>query len=748
MLHDVGRLSLITSPVTQGINLLARALASSREGIVITDPSLPDNPIIYANPAFEQITGYDLDELLGKNCRDLQREDRQQPVIKDLRRAVAEGKPFQGVLRNYRKDGSLFWNELSISPVHDEQGRLTHFIGFMNDITHRKYAEESLKSAYIDMETQVEERTAQLQKANDALRESESRFRRLVESNIIGVIFLNRQGVVLEANEAFLSLLSLPKEALQELNWQSLMVDPTQNFWEEALEKLDADGTFPPNELRVRSTQGETVDVLVGGAFLNGEKKFIVSFVLDHRPQKGFERALQQSLCRERLMRRVLGIINQTFGLEKILESIQRELGLFCQVDRCFVICYVPQGGNTYHLQLARSSYHASDEIRPVLQEHLPLQDIHFEEGPLPLNAKKVYICASTPQEYLEQVLQLMEEYRFTTNQYTDESLQERLMNFVEKYQIKALLSHEISYRGVPYGAVVFHQCRENRVWTPEEVELLQGVATHLGVAFYEETLSHQQTVKKEEAEQANRRKDLFLAQMSHEIRTPLNVIIGYSDMLAKGIPGPLNDKQAKYMHNITTSGHHLLKMVNDLLDVSRIAAGRMTLQFETVDMLALMEELQEAAQAMAADKQIQLIFSVPPDIGTIQADPVRLRQIFLNLVVNAIKFNQPEGRVEVSISRSEDGCWLRVDVRDTGVGIAPHELETLFEAFHQLEKTASTSQGGVGLGLALTKHLVELHGGTISVESEPDVGTTICFSLPQCMEAVPVEAGSFSSNL
>jgi signal transduction histidine kinase len=237
-------------------------------------------------------------------------------------------------------------------------------------------------------------------------------------------------------------------------------------------------------------------------------------------------------------------------------------------------------------------------------------------------------------------------------------------------------------------------------------------------------------------AENASRHKSEFLSNMSHELRTPLNSVLGFSQLLETQTAGPLTEKQARYVNNILGSGRHLLTLINDILDLSKVEAGKVELQPEP---FALPEALAEALteirpQATAKRVEFQLEMNNAPPLVT--ADPVRFKQILLNLLSNAVKFTPDGGRVTVSARPPQDG-FVEIAVADTGIGIKAEDIPRLFQPFTQLEAASTKQYQGTGLGLALTKKLVELHGGTIAVGSEgAGKGTTFTVRLPLAISA------------
>ncbi len=233
------------------------------------------------------------------------------------------------------------------------------------------------------------------------------------------------------------------------------------------------------------------------------------------------------------------------------------------------------------------------------------------------------------------------------------------------------------------------------------------------------------------ELDQAGKLKDQFLANVSHELRTPLNSVIGFSDLLlTMATPeSPLTETQRDYLETIARNGRHLLELINELLDLSKIAAGRMELRLEPLELGALLQEAAGTVRAQLEARRHTLVIEPSADHLVVTADRGRLRQVLLNLLSNAIKFSTDGGRVTLR-ARLEDSGVVRVAVSDTGIGIAPADQRKLFQEFVQLDASESRRYEGTGLGLALSKRLVELHGGTIGVESELGKGSTFWFTL------------------
>jgi two-component system, NtrC family, sensor kinase len=270
---------------------------------------------------------------------------------------------------------------------------------------------------------------------------------------------------------------------------------------------------------------------------------------------------------------------------------------------------------------------------------------------------------------------------------------------------------------------------KEAGSFSPEVVNLLQTFATQSALAIQNARLFREIEEKSKQIEAANRHKSEFLANMSHELRTPLNAIIGFSEVLQERLFGELNEKQAEYTDDILTSGRHLLSLINEILDLSKVEAGRMELEVATFDLPLAIDNARTFVRERATKHGINLDVTVDERLGDFVGDERKIKQILLNLLSNAVKFTPEGGRIGIS-ARQTDGV-VEISVSDTGVGIAPEDQPKIFEEFRQVGSDYTHKSEGTGLGLTLAKKFVELHGGKIWVESEVGKGSKFTFTLP-----------------
>src|SRR5579872_416703 len=258
-----------------------------------------------------------------------------------------------------------------------------------------------------------------------------------------------------------------------------------------------------------------------------------------------------------------------------------------------------------------------------------------------------------------------------------------------------------------------------------------QGTVRHGGVAVFRDITADKRAEEllvraKDEAERASKFKDQFLSTMSHELRTPLNAVLGFSDLLADERYGSLNERQRRYVNNIHTGGEHLLRLIGDILDLSKIQAGRMDLTIQDVPVRSAFEEVLSTLRPLA-DKKSQTLSQSQSDL-IVKADATRFKQMLMNLAGNAIKFTPQGGHIELS-AKDENGS-IRIGVSDDGPGIPAAEQQRIFSAFYRLKQSGEPIEG-TGLGLAITQRLAELHGGSLNIESQPGQGSCFYFSLP-----------------
>jgi len=261
--------------------------------------------------------------------------------------------------------------------------------------------------------------------------------------------------------------------------------------------------------------------------------------------------------------------------------------------------------------------------------------------------------------------------------------------------------------------------------------------AMHREFAAELEEKNRQLEIRNREVERANRLKSEFLASMSHELRTPLHTIIGFADLLAEELKGALNPDQKRFVAHVQRDSRHLLELINDILDLSKIESGRLELHPEAFKAANAIAETLAGLRPLAANKQIEISETLDPDL-TISADRVRFKEIFYNLVSNAIKFTPDGGRITVECSERSEGAFFAVT--DTGIGIERSEHHAIFDKFYQLGSTTRGVREGTGLGLAITKSLVEMHGGRIWVESTAGRGSRFQFILPNEGQQTPVK--------
>ncbi|MEM7115670.1 MAG: ATP-binding protein, partial [Chloroflexota bacterium] len=265
--------------------------------------------------------------------------------------------------------------------------------------------------------------------------------------------------------------------------------------------------------------------------------------------------------------------------------------------------------------------------------------------------------------------------------------------------------------------------------FTEEDILINRTLASQVSVALQNAYLYDEQVQVSERLREVDRLKTEFLASMSHELRTPLNSIIGFADVLLEGVDGELNELMEEDVKLIRDSGDHLRTLIDDILDMSKIEAGKMDLRYEPIAMYQMAHDIISTATPLANEKGLTLDLVMAHNDIVIDADRTRLRQILWNIVGNGIKFTK-QGRVTLYIKLVDE--QMLVEVTDTGIGILPEDIDIVFEQFRQVDGKLNREAGGTGLGMPISKNLVELHGGKIWVESEVGVGSKFSFTIPQ----------------
>jgi signal transduction histidine kinase len=290
------------------------------------------------------------------------------------------------------------------------------------------------------------------------------------------------------------------------------------------------------------------------------------------------------------------------------------------------------------------------------------------------------------------------------------------------------MLAVPLMREGRPFGTM-FLRRTEVRPFSEKQIALATTFADQAAIAIENVRLFREIQEKSAQLEIANKHKSDFLANMSHELRTPLNAIIGFSEVLMEKMFGEVNEKQADYLKDIHESGRHLLSLINDILDLSKIEAGRMELELSTFHLPTAISNAMTLIRERAQRHGIALGLVVDPRLGELNADERKVKQILVNLLSNAVKFTPDGGRVDVS-ARLE-AAKVEIAVKDTGIGIAPEDQGKIFAEFVQVGRDYTRKAEGTGLGLALTRRFVELHGGEIHLASTPGKGSTFTVTLP-----------------
>ena len=329
-------------------------------------------------------------------------------------------------------------------------------------------------------------------------------------------------------------------------------------------------------------------------------------------------------------------------------------------------------------------------------------------------------------------------ETRSVVHYPTMDDVPRNVRHAMDAFGIRAAIGAPMIWEGKGIGAIWVGRGHTGP-FSDKEIALLRTFADQAVIAIQNARLFREIEEKSRQLEIANKHKSDFLANMSHELRTPLNAIIGFSEVLLEKLFGELNAKQDDYLKDIHSSGRHLLTLINDILDLSKIEAGRMELEPSPFDVSTAISNALTLVRERAQRHGIALAQSVDPALGDIVADERKFKQILINLLTNAVKFTPDGGRVDVTARRAERHA--EIAVRDTGIGIAAQDQAAVFEEFRQVGRDYTNKQEGTGLGLALTRRFVELHGGTIALDSTPGKGSTFTFTIPLDSAAAAPEA-------
>ena len=532
----------------------------------------------------------------------------------------------------------------------------------------------------------------------------------------VGIFQIDALGYCTYVNERWSQITGLTLEEAQDDGWLKVIHPQDRERFRQEWDHAAQQNIIFQSEYRFCNSWGE-VNWVFGQAVAeydaDGNLVGYVGSITDINELKKAEKILASKLQREQLLGQITRQIRQSLDTQQIFHAAVTQIGQVFQVNRCLIHDYVL----------------TPEPALPVVAEYLHKEELSVLE----------YIIDITNNPYLQKVLS--QESAVAASNINLDFLFELFRDTCQQLHLKSVLAVRTSYQGQPNGVIALHQCDRFRAWTAEEISLLEAVAEQVGIALAQSRLlvQEQQQIEalnwknlalekaKQEAEVANQAKSQFIANMSHELKTPLNAILGFSQLLT--LDANLDPTDQEYIDTIQRNGEHLLGLINNILDLSKIESGHMNINPKYFNFYDFLSELKQMFNFQAQAKGLQLNFEINSEVPQhITTDPGKLRQILLNLLSNAIKFTM-QGHVTLTISW-HDWHNLIFQVQDTGAGIDSDELKTLFKHFVQTS-TGRKSCNGTGLGLSISQSLIQLLGGKIEVASIVGQGTQFTVYLP-----------------
>ena len=411
---------------------------------------------------------------------------------------------------------------------------------------------------------------------------------------------------------------------------------------------------------------------------------------------------MRQSLQQQTATADVLKVISRsTFDLQTVLQTLIESAARLCEADKATITR--EKDGAFYSAEAYGFSREFMDYIR-----NIPIEpERGSASGRALLEGRVIHIPdVKADPEYTWVETQRRGDYR-------------------------TILCVPMLREGVPIGVLILTRS-EARAFTNKQIELVTTFADQAAIAIKNVQLFDEIQDKSRQLEEASQHKSQFLANMSHELRTPLNAILGYTELMADGAYGEPSEKMLGILKRLEANGKHLLGLINDVLDLSKIEAGQLVLELSDYSVQDIAQTVRSTLEPLAADKKLAFKLELAPELPAGHGDGRRLTQVLINLVGNAIKFTDAG---EVAIKAEANNGSFHVSVRDTGPGISAVDQARLFQEFQQADNAITKKKGGTGLGLAISKRIIEMHGGRIWVESQPGEGSTFSFTLPVVVE-------------